>query len=115
MSIDENQKTVFKRIFNSLILESIETSKSKGWEKGNDGEALMLIVSELAEALEWLRDKDPESDHIAPFSGVEEELADVIIRIFGFAGHRDLDVAGALFAKLEFNKTREYQHGGRGF
>lgn len=71
--------------------------------------------SELSEALESLRHGNPPSDHIPEFSGVEEELADCIIRImdYGLAkGHR---VAEALAAKIAFNRTRPHMHGGKRF
>lgn len=37
---------------------------------------------------------------------VEVELADAVIRIFDLAGGMGYDLAGALFEKLEYNKTR---------
>ena len=42
---------------------------------------------------------------------VEEELADVIIRIMDYAFGKDLDVAGAILAKIEYNQSREFMHG----
>jgi NTP pyrophosphatase (non-canonical NTP hydrolase) len=90
---------------------------SKGWWKGdrNNGELLMLMVSELAEALEGLRHGNPPSEHIAQFSAVEEELADVVIRIMDVALARGWKVADAIVAKIEFNRGREYMHGGKKF
>jgi len=100
------------------VLEDIQedisaTSHSKGWWETDrsDGEAIVLIHSELSEAVEYLRHGNPASDHIPGFSGVEEELADAVIRIFDLAAERRWDVAGALVAKMEFNKTRPYKHG----
>ena len=92
-------------------------SVSKGWWKGdrNNGELLMLMVSELAEALEGLRHGNPTSEHIAQFSAVEEELADVVIRIMDVAVARGWKVADAIVAKIEFNRGREYMHGGKKF
>ena len=54
-------------------------------------------------------------DHIPEFSGVEEEFADVVIRIMDYSKQMGLDVAGAVIAKKEFNKNREYKHGGKKF
>jgi NTP pyrophosphatase (non-canonical NTP hydrolase) len=42
---------------------------------------------------------------------VEEELADVVIRIMDYAFGHDFDVAGAILAKIEYNKSREFMHG----
>lgn len=80
------------------------------WESDNTGEKIALMHSELSEALEADRKSLP-SDHIEGFSGVEEELADVMIRILDFAGHHDLRLAEAFTAKLLFNLTRPYKHG----
>ena len=66
--------------------------------------------SELSEALEADR-KGLQSDHIEGFTGVEEELADVLIRVLDFAGHFDLRLAEALQAKIQFNLSRPFKHG----
>lgn len=87
--------------------------RAKGfWDKErNRGELLMLIVSELAEALEYLRHGSPASDHISEFSGVEEEMADVVIRVMDLAGGLHLRLAEAIVAKMAFNEAREHKHG----
>lgn len=80
------------------------------WDSENVGEKLALMHSELSEALEADR-KDLPSDKIPGFTGVEEELADTVIRILDFAGHFQLRLAEALHAKLIYNLGREYRHG----
>ena len=45
------------------------------------------------------------------FSNLEEELADAVIRIMDYAFGKDLDVAGAIVAKMEYNESREFMHG----
>ena len=69
-------------------------------------ELIALKVSELGEAVEWDRKGNPKSDHIPAFSGVEEELADDILRTLDFAEENNLNVIGAMLAKHKFNKTR---------
>lgn len=71
----------------------------------NDGELIALMHSELSEALEALR-KDRNDDHLPHRKGVEVELADVLVRIFDYAGARKLDLAGAMIEKLAYNARR---------
>ena len=84
-----------------------------GWweEPREDGTLIALIMSEAAEALEALRKGNKPDEHCPQFSGAEVELADVVIRIMDMAEARGWDVAGAIVAKHEFNKTRPYKHG----
>jgi NTP pyrophosphatase (non-canonical NTP hydrolase) len=71
----------------------------------NKGELLMLIVSEVAEAMEGER-KDLMDDHLPHRKMAEVELADALIRIFDYAGAYGMDLQGALDEKLEYNKNR---------
>ena len=52
--------------------------------------------SELSEALEALRQGNPRSEHIPEFSGVEEEMPDLIIRVLDAAAARSWRVGEAL-------------------
>ncbi len=84
------------------------------WDKERPiGEVLMLAVTELSEAMEAYREGNPESEKINGFSKVEEELVDTIIRILDFAGGMGYDIEGALRAKMAYNETRPYRHGGK--
>jgi hypothetical protein len=71
----------------------------------NVGEMLMLIVSEIAEAMEAHR-KSLNDDKLPQFLGIEVELVDAMIRIFDLAGHLGYDLDGAYRAKMEYNRTR---------
>lgn len=92
-----------------------DTAKKHGWwdEPRDDLHLIALMHSELSEAVEWIRHGNGKSDHIPEFTGVEEELADCIIRILDYAAHNNLKVGAALVAKMEFNETRPYRHGGK--
>lgn len=71
----------------------------------NVPEKLMLIVSELGEAMEGHR-KDLMDEHLPNRKSVEVELADAVIRIFDLAGAKNYDLAGAIVDKLTFNQQR---------
>lgn len=71
----------------------------------NKGELLMLIVSEVAEAMEGER-KDLMDDHLPHRKMAEVELADVLIRVFDYAGGHGYDLAGAVAEKLAYNQQR---------
>jgi NTP pyrophosphatase (non-canonical NTP hydrolase) len=83
------------------------------WPDGgrNDGELLMLVVSELGEAIEALRTGNKPSEHIPEFSSVEEELADAVIRIGDLCAARGWRLGEAIVAKHRFNQSREKRHG----
>lgn len=103
--------------FNGMAVDVHENAVAHGWWNGerNEAELIALMHSELSEALEGLRHGNPPSDHIPEFSSVEEEYADVIIRIMDHAAAKGYNVAEAIVAKHEFNKGRAYMHGGKAF
>ena len=110
-------KTDFIEGWDGLSDEVNKCAVEKGWyEKDRSiAEAIALMHSELSEALEAARHDDPPSEKIPTYSQVEEELADAVIRIMDTAYHEDLDVGGALLAKIEYNWTRPHKHGGKKF
>lgn len=69
-------------------------------------EKLMLIVSEVAEAMEGHR-KNLRDDKLPHRDMLEVELADAIIRIFDLAGALGLDLGGAFVEKMAYNSHRE--------
>jgi|TARA_B100000902_G_C27293635_1_gene908663 NTP pyrophosphatase (non-canonical NTP hydrolase) len=108
MSFEKEWNKLAKRIFTNAVNHGF-------WQGGkdgrNDGEAMALIHSEISEALEAMRSDNPTSSKILEFSSVEEELADAVIRIMDYCFGKDLDIAGAILAKIEYNYSRDYMHG----
>jgi hypothetical protein len=90
-----------------LVREAHGTAIDKGWwvYERRPLEVHALVHSEIAEATEALRDGK---------IGLEvEELADAIIRIADYFGHRNWDLSQTLAIKLAYNKTRTFRHGGK--
>ena len=74
---------------------------------------LMLVNSELCEALEAQRNHNPLDKHLPTRNSLEVELADAVIRIMDIGEAYGLDVAGALIDKAKFNESRPHRHGGK--
>jgi len=85
------------------VCHAIAVEKGFWDEKRNIGEALMLIVTELAEAMEAHRHQDQEN--------FNEELADTFIRLLDLCGGLNIDIEGEIDKKSQKNKNRPYKHG----
>jgi NTP pyrophosphatase (non-canonical NTP hydrolase) len=116
-----------------------QNAKDKGFYDNPDrnvGEALMLIVGEVSEAMEayqtgkfakWdLYHKINDSDFVMSQeaqtrmcfenyikNSFEDELADVVIRIMDLCGYLKIDLEAHILAKMQYNSTREKLHGKR--
>ena len=77
-------------------------------KKRNVGEMLMLIVSELGEAIEAHRKGDFGLELKDTF---EDELADTAIRLFDLCGGLEIDLEKQMKWKINFNKSRKKRHG----
>lgn len=116
---DQNFIFAFGRVQEAAVQNSI----AKGWhktpfERGASHldvkfRKLMLIVGEVAEVSEALREGNPESKKIPGFTCEEEEMADIILRAMNYAAKEGLQLAEAVLAKHQFNTTRPHKHGGK--
>lgn len=120
---------------NELMDKIHQNAVAKGfWDKEpNLGEKLMLIVTELAEALEVHRKKGgvimlpsegsklslerlpdeffPETFSIQVKDTFPDEMADALIRILDLCGKLNIDIAWHVEQKMRYNATRPRLHG----
>jgi len=92
------------------MLECHNASRAKGfWDRErNVGEALMLVVSELGEAIEAHRTGN---FGIGRKDTFEDEIADSVIRLFDLSGGLGIDLERQMEWKMAFNKKRGIRHG----
>jgi len=104
----------------------------------NISELLMLVITEISEAVEALRENRitdfsdysisglklehfteisyGEIEKIKAFESCikdtfEDEIADVFIRLFDLCGYLKIDIEKHIKAKMQYNKTRPKKHG----
>lgn len=107
-----------------------QANVSKGfYEKPVEvGTHLMLITSELAEALEadrhsisadrftFSKEFSESGDFVSAFKknikdSYEDEIADAVIRLLDHCGYKGIDLQWHVEQKLKYNATRENKHG----
>jgi len=127
-------------MINKLAEEIHNNAKRKGFyeDEKNIGEMLCLVHSEVSEALEadrknrfssvdeitlkGLADKDFGASYnndddfknqfeISVKDTFEDELADVVIRVFDLCAFKGIDIESHIKAKMRFNSMREHKHG----
>lgn len=124
---------------NGLAREIHENAVAHGWWEDERGfpEACMMIVTEIAEAVDEYRNDTPELygtrddglvfnyenyrkvETVGEFfahgglkpEGAAVELVDGIIRSLDLLAHMGADVDGLMEAKIGYNRTRPYRHG----
>ena len=114
----------------NILAERIHNgNKNRGFwdEKRNVGEMLMLVVTELSEALEAHRSGKmfnkankinflESDDMVQSFKDnikdtFEDEIADAMIRLLDMCGGLGIDIDFHLSSKVLYNSTRPYKHG----
>lgn len=102
-----------EQMFNRLCQE-VKDANSKWWvdletgqpKQRNVGELLMLVVSELAEALEGDRKSLPD-DKLPQYPMFHVEIIDAMIRLLDIAGNMIPNPGEVYTAKMQFNAVRE--------
>lgn len=101
---------------NELVEKAHDQAVKSGWwdiEK-SPLDCHMMIVTEVAEAVEECRLPKPGfyfNDNSLKPEGEAVELADAVIRIADYFGHKGWDLEEIIKAKMYFNSTRPYRHG----
>lgn len=102
---------------NTFMRQVHSTAREKGWHDSERRplEIHALISSEIGEATEAVRGGLPHFflDGKGKPEGEAVELADAVIRIADYFGKNGWNFAEILKAKMEYNKTRSYRHGGK--
>lgn len=104
--------------------EIFEANRAKGfWDsERNVGEMLMLVVSELGEAIEAHRKNQMMADKPRDIftnewfkenvkDTFEDEIADAVIRLLDMSGGLGIDIGWHINAKLQYNALRPRLHG----
>jgi len=122
-----------KRTISELQKEIHSIAKEKGFyeERRNIPTRLMLVVSEISEAMEADRSGKRMVKYIDVVNGwhfvndfipyfenhckdtFEDELADAVIRILDLAESEGINLEAHIIAKIRYNKTREIKHGNK--
>ena len=123
------------KTLNDLRDKAHAMAREKGWhdEEHSDEHWLMLVITEVAEAVEAYRERGFDAWFECPHCGREfnrlasvccrryieswkpcgvgSELADVVIRVMDFGERYALPLAWAIMEKIEYNKGRPHKHG----
>lgn len=100
-----------------MAAEVADLNAEKGWRTIHRSfpEEMMLIVTEVAEAVEVFR-----TDGLAPVTlpggkpaDAKSELADILIRLLDSAEKYGVDLEYEYERKMAYNRTRSYRHGGK--
>lgn len=115
-----NETTVAPdKTLNELADEAYQNAFLHGWHSAGDSEEQIierfcnLVHCEVSELYEAYR-KDELRAHCGKTCGLnclEEEMADIVIRVFDVARRLNVDIEQSIVKKQAYNRTRSYRHG----
>lgn len=100
-----HRRSLLKGFYDRAVLESV--SGETVVNPSIASEKLLLVVSEVAEIQDAMRDED--------FDAECEEVADVVIRILDYAAWRGIDLDAWVAEKMAKNEKRPRLHGRKAF
>ncbi len=110
----------------NLVEACHKNSRSKGFWDGPENDniptKIALLHSELSEMLEAFRKGNPKCEKaidvlsgigLRRITSIEEEAADVFIRLLDLCGRLNIDLGRVTLAKMDYNAKRAHMHGGK--
>ncbi len=99
---------------NELAQGCHQIAVEHGWWNGDRefGTLVALLHSEVSEMLELYRRSTVDTS-VKDIKGMDEEMADVIIRLLDMAAFYEIDIDSAVGHKMGINMDRPYRHGGK--
>ena len=117
--IKKGEKAFAEKTLAEMQEEVHENAVAHGWwdNPRQPGELLMLVVSEVSEAFEEVRNNHAMSETYysegGKMEGVPSELADIIIRVMDLSEYYGINLSEVIAEKHKFNLTRPFKHGGK--
>lgn len=118
VGFDTTLEADFIRAVNWASWLAERITASKGFHAGRpslatDMLAAALVHSEVSELVEYLRHGNPPDTGVPAYLGAEIEAADIVIRLLSWCGRRKWRLGEAIMAKMRYNQTRPFMHGGK--